>query len=131
MKIISGERDRNIEKKVYNVFKSCFINFSIALKLLVILFIIKIFARINIFKPIGKKHGQFILSNVRSLEHVKKEYSKVNQDINFIKTCRRENLIPPFAKVKIAIKINNNKLKQKLTRIILDTELQQKHNQRR
>ena len=101
------------------------------MKLLVILFIIKIFARINIFKPIGEKHGQFILSNVRSLEHVKKEYSKVNQDINFIKTCRRENLIPPFAKVKVAIKINNNKLKQKLTRIILDTELQQKHNQRR
>ena len=59
------------------------------------------------------------------------KYSKVNQDINFIKTCRRENLIPTFAKVKIAIKINNDKLKQKLARVILDTELQQKHNQRR
>ena len=59
------------------------------------------------------------------------KYSKVNQDINFIKTCRRENLIPTFAKVKIAIKINNGKLKQKLARVILDTELQQKHNQRR
>ena len=101
------------------------------MKLLVILFIIEIFARINIFKHIGKKQRQFILRNVRSLEHVKKKYSKVNQDINFIKTCRRENLLPTFAKVKIAIKINNNKLKQKLARIILDTELQQKHNQRR
>ena len=59
------------------------------------------------------------------------KYSKVNQDINFIKTCRRENLIPTFAKVKIAIKINNDKLKQKLARVILDTELQQKRNQRR
>ena len=59
------------------------------------------------------------------------KYSKVNQDINFIKTCRRENLIPTFAKVKIAIKINNDKLKQKLARVILDTELQQKHNERR
>ena len=59
------------------------------------------------------------------------KYSKVNQDINFIKTCRRENLIPTFAKVKIAIKINNDKLKKKLARVILDTELQQKHNQRR
>ena len=59
------------------------------------------------------------------------KYSKVNQDINYIKTCRRENLIPTFAKVKIAIKIDNDKLKQKLARVILDTELQQKHNQRR
>ena len=59
------------------------------------------------------------------------KYSKVNQDINFIKTCRRENLIPTFAKVKIAIKINNDKLKKKLARVILDTKLQQKHNQRR
>ena len=75
------------------------------MKVLVILFIIKIFAQINILKHIGKKHGQFILRNVRSREHVKKKYSKVNQDINFIKTCRRENLIPTFEKVKIAIKI--------------------------
>ena len=59
------------------------------------------------------------------------KYSKVNQDINYIKTCRRENLIPTFAKVKIVIKIDNDKLKQKLARVILDTELQQKHNQRR
>ena len=69
------------------------------MKLLVILFIFKIFALINIFKHIGKKHGEFILRNVRSLERVKKKYSKVNQDTNFIKTCRRENSIPTFAKV--------------------------------
>ena len=49
--------------------------------------------------------GNLYLGNVRSWEHVKKKYSKVNQDINFIKTCRRENLIPTFEKVKIAIKI--------------------------
>ena len=101
------------------------------MKFLVILIIIKIFAQINIFKHIGEKNGQYILRNVRSLEHIKKKYSKVNQDIRFIKTCRRENLIPTFAKVKIAFKINNSKLKQKLARIKLDTKLQQKHKQRR
>ena len=78
-----------------------------------------------------KKHGQFILRNVRSLEHVKKKYSKVNQDINFIKACRKENLTPAFAKVKMAIKIISSKLKQKLVRIIVDYELQQKYDQSR
>ena len=68
-------------------------------------------ASINAFKNIEKKHGQFILRNVKSLEHVKKKYSKVNQDINFIKACRRENLTPAFTKVKMAIKIINSKLK--------------------
>ena len=36
-----------------------------------------IWASINAFKHIEKKHGQFIFRNVRSLEHVKKKYSKV------------------------------------------------------
>ena len=41
---------KEIEILVHNVFKSCAINFSIEMKLLVILFVIKIFAWINIFK---------------------------------------------------------------------------------
>ena len=91
------------------------------MKLLVVLFIIDIFARTNISgKHIGKKQEQFILLHVRSLKKEKKKYSKVNQDISFIRTCQRENLISVFAK-----------LEQKLVRVILDTELQQKHNQKR
>ena len=53
---------KEIEILVHNVFKSCVINFSIKMKLLVILFIIKIFARIHIFKskisqPIDMQFG--------------------------------------------------------------------------
>ena len=36
---------------------------------------------INIIRHIGKEHGQFILHNGRSMEDVKKKYSKVNQGI--------------------------------------------------
>ena len=49
LKMISGEIDRNISSLR---FKSCVINFYIEMKLLVVLFIIKIFARINIFKKV-------------------------------------------------------------------------------
>ena len=51
-------------------------------KLLVLLFVIKLYARNNIFKRIKKKHGQDILSHVRSLENLKSKYMKVTV-INF------------------------------------------------
>ena len=51
-------------------------------KLLVLLFVIELYARNNIFKRIKKKHGQDILSHVRSLENLKSKYMKVTV-INF------------------------------------------------
>ena len=81
-------------------------------KLLVLLFIIKLYARNNIFKRIKKKRGQDILSQVRSLENLKTRYMKVQTDIKFIKVCKQENLIPTFANVKLSLRHNNNKLKE-------------------
>ena len=51
-------------------------------KFLVLLFVIKLYARNNISKRIKKKHGQDILSHVRSLENLKSKYMKVTV-INF------------------------------------------------
>ena len=46
------------------------------LKLLVILFTIKLYVRINIYKHIGKKHGQDIIKIVRLFEKLKSKYGK-------------------------------------------------------
>ena len=81
-------------------------------KLLVLLFIIKLYARNNIFKRIKKKRGKDILSQVRSLENLKTRYMKVQTDIKFIKVCKQENLILTFANVKLSLRHNNNKLKE-------------------
>ena len=35
---------------------------------------------------------------VRTLEQVKRRYAKVNEDIKFIKICKKEDLLPNFAK---------------------------------
>ena len=67
--------------------------------------------------------------NVRSLEKVKREYFKISKDINFIKTCKKD--LPIFAKVKQAIKSGNKKIQQKIARIIMSTELQQKDHEKR
>ena len=73
-------------------------------KLLVILFIIKLYVHNNIFKYIKKKHGQNIITVVRSYESFKTKYMKVQVNINFIKSCKKESLIPTFAKVNVSIK---------------------------
>ena len=94
---------------------------------LVILFVIKLYARNNIFKHIKKKHEQSVLNVVRKLEDVKTKINKLQEDIKFIKTCKRENLIPTLANVKLAIKTGNAKLKKNIAHLILEMEVQNKH----
>ena len=60
---------------------------------------------------------------------VKCKCFKLSKDINFIKTWKNEDLLP--AKVKLAIKSGNKKIQQKIARIIMNTELQQKHCEKR
>ena len=71
-------------------------------KLLLLLFVIKLYARNNILKRIKKKHGQDILSHVRLLENLKTKSMENEADIKFIKLCKQENLIK--LKYKVIIK---------------------------
>ena len=54
---------------------------------------------------------------------------KLNADIKFIKSGKKENLIPTFAKVNVSIKSGSYKLKWKIPRLIMNTKLQNKHIQ--
>ena len=98
--------------------------------LFILLFAIKLLPRLSIFKYIEKKHGRLVLENVRSLEKAKRKWFKISKDINFIKTCKIENLLPTFAKVKLAIKSGNKKIQRKTARIIMNMELQQKYHEK-
>ena len=94
-------------------------------------FAIKLLARLSIFEYIEKKHGRLVLENIRSLEKAKRKWFKISKNINFIKTCKTENLLPTFAKVKLVIKSGNKKIQRKITRIIMNTESQQKYYEKR
>ena len=48
-----------------------------------------------------RKHGQDTITLVRSYEFLKTKYMKVQSDITFIKSCKKGNLIPTFAKVNL------------------------------
>ena len=58
------------------------------MKLLIILFLIQFFTWINVFKYVTKKRRQ---SNktYKKLEQVKWHYWKVNENISFIKSCKK------------------------------------------
>ena len=72
-----------------------------------------------------------VLTIVRKLENIKRKMIKLQEDIKFTKTLKREILIPTFANVKLAIKTGNTKLKRKIAHLILETELQNKHFEKR
>ena len=92
---------------------------STMVALLVILFIIKLYARNNTFKYIKKKHGQ----DVRSYESLKAKYMKVKADIKFVKSCKKENYIPTFAKVNLVINNGSGNLKLRIARIAMESEM--------
>ena len=52
--------------------------------------------------------------------------AKINLDIKYIKTCKKENLISTFAKSKIIIK-TSFKTRMRIAKIIIEAELQNKH----
>ena len=78
-----------------------------------------------------KKHGQDILRVARKLEDLINKHRKIELHINFIKIWKREDLIPTFAKVNVAIKHGTQKLKMNLVHAVMETEMQNKHDQER
>ena len=105
------------------MYYSCIIHCII----LVLLLIIKLYTQSNIFKYVKKKYGQDTLIVTRTLDDLKTRLIKREADIYFIKTCKRENIAPTFAKVKLSIKYGNKKLHSKIARLVMETELQAKH----
>ena len=91
----------------------------------------KLYARNDIFERIKKKRGQDVITVIRSLEKLQTKYRKVVANINYIKTCKKERLIPTFAKVNISIKNATNKLRRKISSLFMNTELENKNSENR
>ena len=96
-----------------------------------IIFTITLHVRNNIFKHIKKKHGHDLIKVVRDIEQKKIKFEKLVPDIAFIKLCRKEQIIPTFAKINVSIQNGTYKLKRKNDRFVMETELQNKHREKR
>ena len=91
------------------------------------------YAHIDIFEIVKRKHGQEIIKITRNLitKDLIIKHHKIKLDINVIKKWKQEDLIPTFATVHLAIKHGTIRLKKKIARMIMDTELQNKHTEKR
>ena len=59
------------------------------------------------------------------------KYIRVINDIRYIKNCKKENLVPCFSRVNNGVMNGKKKLNEKVIKLILDTELDQKHKEKR
>ena len=66
----------------------------------------------------------------RSIEKYRTKLSKINCYIDFLLTCKRNNLIPTFAQTKLAVKVTFQ-LCNKISRKIIDAELNNKHRKKK
>ena len=95
------------------------------------LFVIKLYSRNDIFKHIRKKHGKGIYNIIGSFETLQTKYQKVILNLKFIKTCKKEELFPTFANVRLSVKHGSAKLKKRISRIIIESEMQVKHQEKK
>lgn len=56
---------------------------------------------------------------------------KEDQNITFIKSCKKENLVPTFTKVNLSINSRSYKLRYDISKLIIQTELENKHHEKR
>ena len=96
-----------------------------------LLFLVKLYSRINIFKFIKKKHGNDIYTLVRTFENIKARYEKILLDIKLLKIYKVEHLIRTFSNIRLGTSGTNIKLKHCIARIILEDELQHKHREKK
>ena len=99
-------------------------------QLLVITFIIKLFSRKQIFNRIKEKHGNETWRLCRQFEKCSSKYTKVKLDLDFLLACKKEKLIPTFAKPKLSI-TGDHRLRLKISKLIIETELKDKHARRK
>ena len=94
--------------------------------LLVMTLVIKLMSRRNIFTDIKEKHGNETGRLCRRLEKSTGKFCKVNMDLDFLLTCKREKLIPTFARPKLSIG-GDGRLRSKVAKLIIGTEIRNKH----
>ena len=95
-------------------------------KLLVINFLIKLIALKDIFNQICGKYGQATLKLARNTEQTRIKIRKLKDDIKFLLVCKRNELLPKFARPKFATKMDW-KTRKRIGRTIIDAELKNKH----
>ena len=94
--------------------------------LLVFTFVIKIFSRKPLFSYIREQHGIEALRQCRGLEKDIIRYEKLCQDLQFLLICKKEGLVPIFAKPKLSITADQ-KLRKQIASLLIKTELKNKH----
>ena len=76
------------------------------MKLLVILFILKLYTRVSIFKYIEETYGRDNTKLARTIEKQHVKLAKVYYDIKFSIYCKKNNLTPTFTRPRFAVKIS-------------------------
>ena len=71
------------------------------------------------------------MTAIRSLEKLETKFTKVSADIRYIRTCKKEQLIPTFARVNVSLKDVSFKLRKKIATLIIEAEIQNKLSEKR
>ena len=55
----------------------------------------------SIISILRKRHGENLVKSVRELEKLDIRHKKVQLDLEFLQTCKKNNVIPKFLKFKL------------------------------
>ena len=99
------------------------------MKPLVILSLLRLYARINIFRHIEEKYGQNEIKLARAIPKQLSGITKIEYDIKYLLFVKRNNLTPLFARPKFSIRISYYS-RNKIGREILEAEIKNKYRKK-
>ena len=99
------------------------------LSLLVIGFLIKIYSRKPLYTYIKEKHGIETLRLCRGFEKNIIQHEKILCDLRYLLACKKDGLVPIFARPKLSIPVGD-RTRRDVAKLIIKTELKNKHKLR-
>ena len=100
------------------------------MKLLVTLFLLKLYVRINMFRHIQEKYGQKESNLARVIPKQRSHIMKIGCDVKYLLFCKRNRLTLLFGRAKFSIRISYY-LRNKIGRQILEAGIKNKSRQKR
>ena len=68
---------------------------------------------------------------ILAVTELQTKFMKVSADIRYIKRCKKEQLIPTFARGSVSLKYVSFKLRKKIATLIMEAEIQNKDSEKR
>ena len=90
-----------LSEAIVDIFKNIYFEENMRTAVCFTFLVVKLYGRYNNCKYVKKKDGKDKITGIRSLEKLETKFMKVNLNMQYINTSKKEQILSTFAKVNV------------------------------